>query len=239
VALGARLLARQREIDVTDGTRSSQVEILAGTGTGWVIVPGPRNVRYTYDVTRCMFSEGNAAEKERVAEWTVSDETILDLYAGIGFWTLPLLAAGAQHVISCEWNPDAVQALQQGLKLLGSDYEERCEVLAGDNRRAEVQAAVSRRCHRVMLGLIPFSRDGFPTAVSALRDEGGVMHVHWNTLAEEERSTAESVAKELEVLLSSQRGIAWRCRVEHVQRIKWFAPRVRHVRIDVRCDLAA
>jgi len=184
IATGARLLARQREIDVADGSRSSSVEVLAGTGTGWVVVPGPRNVRYTFDVTRCMFSEGNAAEKARVAEWTVSGETILDLYAGIGFWTLPLLAAGAQRVISCEWNLDAVEALQRGLGLLGSDYEDRCEILTGDNRREEVHAAVSRRCHRVMLGLIPFSRDGFPTAVSALCDEGGVMHVHWNTLAE-------------------------------------------------------
>ena len=32
-----------------------------------------------------------------------------------------------------------------------------------------------------MLGLIPFSRDGFPVAVEALRPEGGLLHVHWNS----------------------------------------------------------
>merc|ERR1711972_923039 len=91
-------------------------------------------------------------------------------------------------------------------------------------------------CHRVILGLIPFSRDGFPVAVAALRDTGGLLHVHWNTRSDEEDATAKAVAEELEALFLAERGNSWRCTVEHIQRIKWFAPHVRHVRIDVRCN---
>eukprot|EP00929_Paragymnodinium_shiwhaense_P102443 TRINITY_DN65628_c0_g1_i1.p1 TRINITY_DN65628_c0_g1~~TRINITY_DN65628_c0_g1_i1.p1 ORF type:complete len:724 (+),score=161.30 TRINITY_DN65628_c0_g1_i1:88-2259(+) len=241
-AVGARLLARQQEISVADGKRSGAIEVLAGDGNGWVVIPGPGSVRYTLDITKCMFSDGNAAEKARVAEWNVTGETILDLYTGIGFWTLPMLAAGAAKVTSCEWNPDAVEALRRGLSLLDEvkpGVAERCTILAGDNRREEVRAAVALTCHRVMLGLIPTSRDGFPNAVAALREEGGFLHVHWNVHQEEEKKTAAAIAEELQEMFRSSRGQAWTCTVVEVQRIKWFAPRIRHVRIDVECRQAA
>lgn len=254
-AIGARMLARQQEILVDSGVREGAVEILAGNGDGWVVVPGPRGVKYTFDVTKCMFSEGNAAEKERVSKWDVTGETILDLYAGIGFWTLPLLAAGARRVLSCEWNPNAIEALRRGLALLPlpatrsapkpcgqeiavvASATERCEILPGDNRRPEVRAAAiaAGRCHRVILGLIPFSRDGFQSAVASLRLEGGVLHVHWNTPSDEEQATAQAVARELESVFLAELGKSWTCTVRHVQRVKWFAPRIRHVRIDIEC----
>lgn len=237
-ALGARLLLRQREIRVGDEFRGSAAERLAGNGDGWVVVPGPKGVRYAFDVTKCMFSEGNAAEKARVAEWPLKGETVLDLYAGIGYWTLPMLVAGADRVLACEWNPDALAALRRGLELLGPECAGRCQVLAGDNRGAETLAAVAGRCHRVLLGLIPTSRDGFATAVAALRDEGGMLHVHWNVASDQEDSTASAVAAELQALFCASRGGTWQCSALRVQRIKWYAPRVRHVRIDIRCERA-
>ena len=234
-AVNARLLCRQQEIRVDDGVRGGNVQVLAGTGSGWVVVPGPKSVRYAFDITKCMFSEGNAAEKERVASWPVEGETILDMYAGIGFWTLPLLVAGAAQVIACEWNPDALAGLREGLRLLGEALACRCRVLPGDNRRGEVVEETRGKCHRVMLGLIPYSRDGFPVAVAALRPGGGVLHVHWNAVVDAEVATAELVAKEVQELLQKTRGPSWQAEVSHVQRIKSFAPRVRHLRIDVQC----
>ncbi|XP_014067857.2 tRNA wybutosine-synthesizing protein 2 homolog [Salmo salar] len=63
-----------------------------------------------------MFSAGNITEKLRVASFNCSGETVVDLYAGIGYFTIPFLVhAGASHVHACEWNPDAVEALQRNL----------------------------------------------------------------------------------------------------------------------------
>ena len=54
-----------------------------------------------------MFSSGNVSEKARIARLDASGEVVLDLFAGVGYWTLPLLVhAGALHVHACEWNPD-------------------------------------------------------------------------------------------------------------------------------------
>ncbi|KAK6298374.1 hypothetical protein J4Q44_G00314290 [Coregonus suidteri] len=52
--------------------------------------------RYEFDVTRCMFSAGNITEKLRVASFNCSGETVVDLYAGIDYFTIPYLVhAGA------------------------------------------------------------------------------------------------------------------------------------------------
>jgi predicted RNA methylase len=60
-----------------------------------------------------MFSAGNAPERHRVASFRCEGEVVVDMYAGIGYFTLPyLIHAGAQLVHACEWNPDAVIALR-------------------------------------------------------------------------------------------------------------------------------
>ena len=52
---------------------------------------------------------------------------------GIGYFTLPYLVhARAHHVIACEWNPTAVSALRENLRL--NKVSDRCTVLEGDNR---------------------------------------------------------------------------------------------------------
>ena len=43
------------------------------------------------DVTRCMFSSGNGTEKARMGRLACCKETVVDLFAGIGYYTLPLL----------------------------------------------------------------------------------------------------------------------------------------------------
>lgn len=42
-------------------------------------------IRYTYDVTKCMFSSGNITEKLRIAQFSCEGETVVDLYAGLWF----------------------------------------------------------------------------------------------------------------------------------------------------------
>lgn len=38
--------------------------------------------RYTFDITKCMFSSGNITEKLRVSSFDCRGEVVVDLYAG-------------------------------------------------------------------------------------------------------------------------------------------------------------
>ncbi|XP_030353791.1 tRNA wybutosine-synthesizing protein 2 homolog isoform X1 [Strigops habroptila] len=199
-ALGARRLARRGRV-LPGGMRCPSVTLLLGQDP-WV-EHVDNGIRYTFDVTKCMFSPGNITEKLRVASLPCSGEVLVDLYAGIGYFTLPYLVhAAAAFAHACEWNSHAVEALRRNLVLNG--VQDRCRVHHGDSR--EVSAAAGHAPHpcraspqlpclcfqlelrdvadRVNLGLIPSSEEGWPVACRVLKKgTGGVLHIHHNVEA--------------------------------------------------------
>ncbi|NXN93153.1 TYW2 protein, partial [Rhinopomastus cyanomelas] len=173
LALGAQRLARRGRV-LPDGMRSPSVTLLLGQD-GWV-EHVDNGIRYTFDVTKCMFSPGNITEKLRVASLPCTREVLVDLYAGIGYFTLPyLIHAGAAFAHACEWNCHAVEALQRNLVLNG--VQDRCRIHYGDSCQLELQDVADR----VNLGLIPSSEEGWPVACRVLKKRtGGVLHIHHN-----------------------------------------------------------
>ncbi|KFU89308.1 tRNA wybutosine-synthesizing protein 2, partial [Chaetura pelagica] len=172
-ALGARRLARRGRV-LPDEMRSPSVTLLLGQD-GWV-EHVDNGIRYTFDVTKCMFSPGNITEKLRVASLPCAGEVLVDLYAGIGYFTLPYLVhAAAAFAHACEWNGHAVEALRRNLALNG--VRDRCRIHRGDCRRLELRDVADR----VNLGLIPSSEEGWPVACRVLKKgTGGVLHIHHN-----------------------------------------------------------
>ncbi|XP_069469102.1 tRNA wybutosine-synthesizing protein 2 homolog [Ambystoma mexicanum] len=171
--LGAERLAKQGHVS-TDGFRSPTVTLLLGDNN-WV-EHVDNGIKYVFDVTRCMFSRGNITEKMRISSMSCSGEVVVDLYAGIGYFTLPFLVhAGAAFVHACEWNPHATAALRKNLDLNG--VSDRCQIHECDNKQLDLQNVADR----VNLGLIPSSREGWPIACRVLRqDTGGILHIHEN-----------------------------------------------------------
>jgi tRNA G37 N-methylase Trm5 len=92
------------------------------------------NFRYSYNVDKSMFCAGNNTERMRMGRISCVNETIVDLYAGIGYFTLPFLVHGhARHVYACEWNPDSMEALRRNLQANHID-DDRYTLLLGDNQ---------------------------------------------------------------------------------------------------------
>ncbi|NXC90003.1 TYW2 protein, partial [Cercotrichas coryphoeus] len=194
-ALGARRVARRGRV-LPDGMRTPSVTLLLGQH-GWV-EHVDNGIRYTFDVTKCMFSPGNITEKLRVASLPCSGEVVVDLYAGIGYFTLPFLVhAGAAFVHACEWNSHALEALHRSLLLNG--VRDRCRIHAGDSRQLQLRDVA----HRVNLGLIPSSEQGWPVACRVLRkDTGGVLHIHHNV------ESPPALAPPQSAVLRAERGSA-------------------------------
>ncbi|XP_037636344.1 tRNA wybutosine-synthesizing protein 2 homolog [Sebastes umbrosus] len=251
--LGAKRLAKMSRIS-SDGFRSPVVTMLLGEH-GWVKHVDNR-ISYEFDVTKCMFSAGNITEKLRVAGFDCRGETVVDLYAGIGYFTLPYLVhAGASHVHACEWNPDAVEALQKNL--MANGVSDRCTVHQGDNRQLQLCGIADR----VNLGLIPSSEDGWPVACRLLkRTTGGILHIHQNVTSalpntaaapaineatqrvsgkkadrEAWQAWADDTAHRIASLLKDITGAAWTTNIQHIEHVKSYAPHVHHVVLDLDC----
>nr|CAD7454863.1 unnamed protein product [Timema tahoe] len=91
----------------TDGFRTPNVTLVWGV-SAWVNYVD-NEIKYGWDVERNMFSAGNAPERHRLGSLDCRDEVVVDLFAGIGYFTLPFLVhAKAEMVHACEWNPNAV-----------------------------------------------------------------------------------------------------------------------------------
>uniref|UniRef100_F7CBL9 tRNA wybutosine-synthesizing protein 2 homolog n=1 Tax=Monodelphis domestica TaxID=13616 RepID=F7CBL9_MONDO len=172
-ALGGLRLAKRGRVS-PGGTRTPKVILLLGDH-GWV-EHVDNGIRYTFDVTQSMFSFGNITEKLRVASMSCAGEVLVDLYAGIGYFTLPfLIHANAAFVHACEWDPHAATALKKNLEL--NSVADRCCIHLGDNRKLKLRSIADR----VNLGLIPSSEEGWPIACQVLRqDTGGILHIHHN-----------------------------------------------------------
>ncbi|KAK4485080.1 hypothetical protein RD792_007688 [Penstemon davidsonii] len=226
-SLGTQRLARQGRI-APNGTRDSKLEIVVGND-GWVR-HRENGILYSFDATKCMFSWGNLSEKLRMANLECRDQIIVDLFAGIGYFVLPFLVrANAKMIYACEWNPHAINALRHNLD--ANLVADRCIVLEGDNRVTAPKGIADRVC----LGLIPSSECSWGVAVRALRNEGGTLHIHGNVKDTEEGQWVNHVVESISDVAKSE-GHTWEVSVKHVERVKWYAPHIRHLVVDIRCN---
>ncbi len=209
-----------------DTFRSSQVEMLLGSSE---VEFTDHGMTYAFDAAKVMFSSGNVTERRRIGGMNMQGEVVVDAYAGVGYYTFPMLVhAGAAHVHACEINPASIAGLRAGAAANG--LLERLTVHEGDNQVALLGLkGVADRCH---LGLLPSSEPVWEPCLLALKPSGGVLHVHMNV--EEERIEAWTAATihTFESLVAKHE-LGFTVQATHVERVKWFAPRVRHVVLDL------
>lgn len=241
-----KIARRTGSITPNDAYRRPQVELLYGYD-GWVLKT-ENGIRYTWDLTKCMFSSGNISEKQRISSWDLHDCTVVDLYAGIGYFTLSyLLHAKCQRFYACEWNPDALEALKKNLKL-NKVGEDRCVVLFGDNR----VTCPKEVADHVNLGLIPSSEPSWEVACAALKKTvGGTLHVHGNVdLKGNENGAAKEwdseyplawnlwttkVVSRMREILKNLYQEEWNVELVEVVKVKSYGPCVEHLVADIKC----
>jgi len=187
-----------------------------------------------------MFSRGNVTEKKRFASLVQTDENVLDMYAGIGYYTLPALIHGkAKHVTACEWNEHALFALRYNLKANGVE-DDRFTILEGDCRVSlkrlldDNYTTQIRQFDRISLGLLPSCEGGWSLAISCLNlVKGSWLHVHANVPTSEKQRWTHWLCRSLSNLAVNSNGDNWIAVCTHVEKVKSFAPKVDHVVADV------
>ncbi|GIM07394.1 hypothetical protein Vretimale_11539 [Volvox reticuliferus] len=244
--------------NVTERTRMGWGRGLISAARGPAAPPPPPPASATATTAAAAAAAARAAVSGGQPGWAAG-ETVVDLYSGIGYYTLPLLVvAGVAKVYACEWNPHALEALRRNLQqpplpaaaaalsaalsatgvaakaaaaAAAAPVSSRCEVLAGDCRLGAPVGVADR----VLLGLLPSSRGGWEVAIRALRpDTGGWLHLHHNVTDSEEAQWLNDTMDELRRLAVAA-GRDWQLRLHHVERVKWYAPRIRHIVMDIEC----
>jgi len=224
--LQGRRVGRQQPI-ANDTIRSSQMELLLGD-SGWVEVKD-NGLFYGFDACKVMYSSGNVTERHRMGSLNVEGEIIVDAFAGIGYYSLPLLVHGkATHVHACELNPESIKALNWAAEK--NDVSQSITIHEGDNQ--STLPSLRGIADRVLLGLLPSSEAAWKPAISTLKEQGGNLHIHMNV---EEEHIEKWVKDTIQTCLdyAQDNGRNWHCDYHHLEKVKWYAPRVRHVVLDV------
>ncbi|RXK50188.1 class I SAM-dependent methyltransferase [Halorientalis pallida] len=210
-----------------DGTqREPDVEVIAGAGDTETIHT-EHGTKYALDLAEVMFSPGNKAERKRMGDVVRGDERnegperVFDMFAGVGYFTLPMARAGAR-VTAAEINPASFRYLLENAKL--NEVHERVDLYRADCR----DVAEGVEADRVVMGYYE-AHEYLDAALDAL-EPGGVVHMH--------EATPESLVYDRPVErlteAAAERGRA----VEILDRrkVKGYSEGVAHVVVDARVE---
>ena len=173
-------------------------------------------IKFKLDVGKLMFSKGNLAERARLAFRVKPQEVIIDMFAGIGYFSLGLARAGA-HVISIEKNPVAFRYLKENIKLNNLNIT----AVKADCRKAKI----NDKADRVLMGYFPGTQKFLPAAFKLLKPHG-VIHYH-NIYNEQSMRTKPIDELEAAAKKAGYRLVGF---AQHV--VKSYAPHVWHVVVD-------
>jgi tRNA wybutosine-synthesizing protein 2 len=180
-------------------------------------------IRYKLDPQDIMFSSGNMTERKRMATISGPSETVVDLFAGIGYFTLPMAVySKPKKIFSCEINPVAYQYLCTNVVL--NHVTAMVQPLFGDNR----MIAPKECADRVILGYLEEPEVFLPTALNCLRNRGGILHYH--TTAPVEHISIQPFEKVETAAKHVHRSVT----LLKVTDVKSYAPGIHHVVLDVR-----
>jgi tRNA wybutosine-synthesizing protein 2 len=198
--------------------REPEVEILLGEGTE--TVHKENHCLFKLDVGRIMWSKGNTKERMRMAQIVDDGEIVVDLFAGIGYFSIPMAVHNhPQKIYAVEINPVAYHYLQHNIKL--NHVEHVVETIWGNCR----EVAPRNVADRVLMGYIGNNNEYLDVAVEVLR-EGGIIHYH------------ESVPEKLKFSRPIQRikdaADGYDIEVVNQRVIKKYSPGVNHVVVDAR-----
>lgn len=184
---------------------------------------------YHWNPLKTMFCAGNTSERRRMALEQTTGQCIVDLYAGVGYFTIPFLKGGCDKLYACEMNPWSVEALKRNLKS-NKISADRIVILEGNNE--DYVDVYAGRADRVNLGLLPSSKQGYPLAIKAInRSKKSTLHIHENVRRDEIQLKKIEIVDELKMLLGGDDDTIVEC--YFVEVVKSYSPGVLHVVYDI------
>lgn len=131
---------------------------------------------YHVDISKAYFSPRLSHEHERVASLVKSNEVVVDLFAGVGpFSVLIAKKKPNTRVYAVDLNPDAIELLKINIK--ANKVEKQVHPILGDAREI-AKTTLKERCDRVIMNLPETAIDFIDAACDVIKQEGSVVHFY-------------------------------------------------------------
>ncbi|MCW4001607.1 MAG: class I SAM-dependent methyltransferase family protein [Candidatus Bathyarchaeota archaeon] len=194
--LGEAILNTHKRVDTVLAKSSAvegvyrlrKFEVIAGvekTGT----IHREHGCVYHVDLARTYFSPRLSHEHDRVASQTKADETIVDMFTGVGPFSI-LIAKRHENakVYAIDVNPDALEFLERNVAV--NHVEKRVVPILGGARQV-VKKRLVGVADRVIMNLPEKAIEYVDVGCATLKSRGGIMHYYEFTKAPDPIETAK------------------------------------------------
>ncbi|MHA1657768.1 MAG: class I SAM-dependent methyltransferase family protein, partial [Promethearchaeota archaeon] len=165
-------------------------------------------------------------ERKYLATLVQEDEVIVDMFAGIGYFTLPIgVHSKVKRIYSIEMNPEAYNFLVENIKL--NHLEEKITPILGDCRVEVLRLReLGVRADRVIMGVFPAPKDFIKEALSLVKDGGTIYHYEGVVDKENYMSLFEDFKA-----IAEKEGFI--CKLISKRFVKSYGPNICHVVLDI------
>jgi len=204
--------------------RKPEVKIIFGQ-KDTITIHKENKIRFKLDPQKIMFSSGNLKERKRMANISNKKETVIDLFAGIGYFTLPIAVySKPKKIIACEKNKVAYDFLCENIVL--NDVTNIVKPIIGDSRKI----APENIADRVVMGYIHKTYKFLSTAINSLKNNCGIVHYH-------DVYPDENVPeKPLKIVEKEVRKNKCKFNILRYEKVKSYAPGISHFVFDLKID---
>ena len=208
------------KVDHIYGTkREPVIKLLYGNDTE--TINKENGCLFKLDLKKVMWSKGNNNERIRIAKLVEDNETVIDMFAGIGYFSIPIgVHSNAKQIYSIEINPNSFHYLKENIKL---NKISNITPLLGDC----INITPDYKADRIIMGYVKTTHHYLKVAIDSL-NKGGVIHYH------------ETVPEKLMDIrpINRIKELAGDRQVEFLKlnQVKKYSPGVFHVVCDVRIN---
>jgi len=205
--------------------REPEIELLIGSETE--TIHKENGCYFKLDLSKVMWAKGNNNERLRIAKLVKEDEIVTDMFAGIGYFTIPIAVhSKAKQINAIEINPNSYKFLVENVKLNKINEKakyNRVNPVLGDCAIETPKFSADR----IIMGYVKTTHHYLKPAIMGLK-HGGIIHYH-ETVPEKlintrpiNRIKKSAGDRDVEIL--------------NIQKIKMYSPGVWHIVVDAKVE---
>jgi len=206
---------------INEAQRTPKTEVIAGSKKTETIHK-EHGCLFALDPAKIMWSKGNKAERARMARLAHQKEKVIDMFAGVGYWTIPIAKhAKVKSIVAVDINPVAVRYLKKNISL---NKLENVKVLKADC--SKLGEKLENSADRIIMGYLENTERFLPAALKMAKPKAVI---HFHDICKEEHIPAR---------LDKLKDIAAKnghfLDVLDIQQIKGYAPKIYHFVYDLQ-----
>ncbi|MCE4611407.1 MAG: class I SAM-dependent methyltransferase family protein [Desulfurococcales archaeon] len=183
--------------------------------------------KFKVDISKVFVTPRLSYEHMRVARLVRPGERILNMFAGVGIFSIVIARhSKPSKIFSIDINPEAYKLMVENVKL--NRVEGVVEPILGDAAKV-VEERLKESSDRVLMPLPALALDYLPHALKALREGKGWIHVYLHIKHSKDKSHLKEAVKHVESRVERE---GWKLMQAKPRAVRSVGPRMMQVVVD-------